>query len=166
MIIICSCACISPASIISSDDGHDRNREYLSFKSFISSLSQCQCTSMSQGTICPLEWAVFWMVSASVLFLRTNRVIIPSKGEDGAIKHARKGRGLFNVLRCFRCNYSAYHVMPYLSVSMEPTRALPFSPLCAHVHGKKWKHGACVPKSKEKQAEAKVSCSILICLLL
>lgn len=166
MIIICSCACISPASIISSDDGHDRNREHLSFKSFISSLSQCQRTSMSQGTIYPLEWAVFWMVSASVLFLRTNRVIIPSKGEDGAIKHARKGG---DFLMCFVVSDAITAPIMWCLIFQSPWSLLSLCLSLPYVHtytGRSGSAEACVPKSKEKQAEAKVSCSILICLLL
>lgn len=104
------------------------------------------------------------------LFLRTNRVIIPSREEDEAIKHAREREreGIFNALRCLGCNYSAHHVMLYLSVSMDSALTFPLSRSCTHTQGKT---EACVPKQKRKnkrkrKAEAKESCSILICLLL
>lgn len=152
MIIICSCACISPESIISSDDGHDRNREHLSFKSFISSLSQCQCTSMSQGTICPLEWAVFWMVSASVLFLRTNRVIIPSKGEDGAIKHARKGG---DFLMCFVVSDAITAPIMWCLIFQSPWSLLALCLSLPYVHTYTGRSGnterACQKAKKNKQ---------------
>lgn len=120
------------------------------------SLSLCQSTSIQQGTIYPLGWAVVWMGSASFLFLRTNRVIIPSRREDEAIKHAREGF-FFYVLRCLGCNYSARRVTLYLSVSVESGVAL----VCRYA---KESRGVFSRNRELKQAEAKVSRWVLICL--
>lgn len=146
MIIICSCASIFSTNFIPSgpqmrDDGHRRNEDHRCFKSSpfwydYRSLSLCQSTCISQGTIYPLGWAVVWMVSASFLFLRTNRVIIPSRGKDEAIKHARKG-GFF--LMCFVVSdaitvpimwcfiFQSPWILPSLSLSLSYTHTCSMS---------------------------------------
>lgn len=102
------------------------------------SISASEHVHVAGGAVYPPGRAVVSMVSASSLSLRTNRAIIPSRREDGAIKHAREGGregrregGEFNGLRCLGCNYSPHPVMADLSISPDsvpPPSLLP-SPL-------------------------------------
>lgn len=105
------------------------------------------------GAIDPLGRTVVWMAAASFLFLRTNRVIIPSREEDEAIKHAREGRGFLMrsvvwdaitapIMRCF-----IFHPPP-------PTRLGGICPRflfpLPHTCGEKQQHVACCAKEKGK----------------
>lgn len=134
------------------NDGHRRNEDHCCSKSSLfrydyRSLSLCQSKSISQGTISPLGWAVVWMVSAIFLFLRTNRVIIPSRGEDEAIKHARKGG---DFLMCFVVSDAITVPIMWCFIFQSPwiLPSLSFSLICPHINMKKQQHVACVPKRK------------------
>lgn len=161
VIIICSCASIFPPCVIPSGPQTERwwtPAEKGTIAAFnplptdmTIGLHHCvRAYSYHRGQSTRLGWAVVSVVSASFLFLRTNRIIIPSRGED--------------FLMCFVVSDAITVAIMWSFIFWSPWILPSLSLSLMHTHETIKAFSMCAKKKKEiKQAEANVSRSIFVC---